>query len=65
MNLDPSVVVFVLTIFINFIAFVRIFTKLESRLKALEVTLAATEETMKFISNHLITLGLADRRGGK
>lgn len=65
MNIDAGSIIVGLSIFIQFITFVGVFTKLEARLTALEKTLEATEKTLTFISSHLITMGLADRRGDK
>lgn len=65
MNIDVSVIVLSLGILIHFIAFIRIFTALESRLTALETTLEETHKTLSFISTSLIHIGLADRRGEK
>lgn len=65
MIIEGNTVVFIMTIFVNFIAFIGVFTKLERRLTSLEITLVEAQKTLKTITDNLIGIGLVERRGEK
>jgi hypothetical protein len=65
MSIEISSVMMILTVFIHFVTFVGIFTKLERRLTALEISLIESQKILKTITDNLINVGLVDRRGEK
>jgi hypothetical protein len=62
MNVEPGQILVVITIFIHFISFIRVFTTLEKRLTALETSLSESQKILKTITDNLINVGLVERR---